>query len=140
MEKCSTLNTQIFSAIEPIFFFDIIEFLTSKIMAKIFKDMKMKIMKTAKNMSQWPIAKKLWISRSAISESNRSFKAQEVFWINKDVVALESFRMVQKLISTVEALPKKTARQAMSECDWPNLVSVDITKYIFREHDWVHCS
>ena len=45
----------------------------------------------------------------------------------------------QKLIKTVKAQPKKTARQMMNDCILSNLVSTDTTKHILHEYELKGC-
>ena len=55
-------------------------------MAKIGKEMRIKIGKMSKNMNQEGIAKELRISKSGIQKFSRSFEALKAFWISQNVI------------------------------------------------------
>ena len=76
-------------------------------------------MKMAKNMSQRWLAKELEISRSGVLEILSKFQGtrnvSDSLKCSRRQKLLHG--IVRKLIKTAKVQPKKTARQAMDECD-----------------------
>ena len=80
----------------------------------IYRKLRIKIVKTAKNMSQGEIDKELGISSSNISEMLSRF--QDIGSVLEHPQK-PLHKTVRKLIWTVNAKSKKTARQVMDKCD-----------------------
>ena len=114
---------QIFFCNSTDFFFNLVKSLTSKIIAKISKEMRMKIVKMSKNISQRAIAKKLGISRSCISEILSKF--QDSRSVSDRSRCSRPRKLQHRMVRKLKAKPKKTAEQVMDEGDLSNLVSVD---------------
>ena len=101
-------------------------------MAKISKEMRMKVVKMAKNMSQRAIVKEFGISKSRISEILPRFQGTGSILNQPGYGCSQNLqhRKVGKLIKIAKAQPKTTARQVMDECVLFSLVSVDTTEHI----------
>ena len=106
-------------------------------MAKFFKEMWMKKMKMAKNMSLCTRAKELGILWSIISEFFSKFQNTRI--LSDRPRCCRPWKllhwMVQKLIRTAKAQPKKTVKQVMDECELFIFISVDSTKHILYKHE-----
>ena len=123
-----------FSATSLIFFLNMVKILTSKIMAKILKEMKIKIVKMTKNMNQKQYLRNSKLQEVAYRKSSQSIKALEVFRIDQDVVScLQKLqhKIVQKLVRTMRRHPCGVMFKAM-DC------RIVVSEFVLQSHYYVH--